>query len=1214
MILQFPDIATLEVVLRSGMLPADVISAPTVFACGNDGRILVRCDKELPTAEQQRLQSSGVQFRKTFRGAGSRTTLAGCWPEILPVQPLAGKRAVLDALQQAAAHAVLLAFSHPDSLQRRLHELLALGHDRIRLCTVDTPNGSLTLLHVMQPPWYTLLGLLKDDSAVDDGNVTMFAEVRSRVWLEIGQQHPLADCLNPADGQQVLIGVNQQWIWLDDLPFHDIYGHIDFQLPTQPVTWTAAGIPGRYEVPLRLVPAPTDDLPELWILTRRGREQLEEFVQTADSRLLQQLSFAVADHGESEHTASENSTADGPQVVIRVRPSARSLPVVVFDALPFRRFLQLPHLFLPIGQRLQPPLRRDVVRSTLAADDDLVTWLWPTTDDKFVPQSIPEASFLPLSEWAQYVLDEAAQELTAWSQSLRFDFDDFRIESPSSNAFSPHGNSLDTRLEDNVPASDLDNPARTVVDNTTAPPDVVTADPEPVADEPVPTVIASVEKNPVPPVSSPASDKTLAAAEELQQLRTTAFADWKNCSAAVESDEQSRMWFRLARRHAAAGQIADASQCWAIGLWEQSQFPSEEVAAWFDCVTAATKTLPLIGDDFTTALSADPPTPTQVNLVAVHLIAAAFAKGVSSRAPSEFPQDAAQFLTRYDSRIPVRTVWLTWRAYARLAPTDTLTPARGRDRLLSRLFRHGLRAEQDLPAFLGQQNQLHSPEQAEVTQLAIRLHSTVETWCSASDNNSGHPAANGTRACCNLLFAFLHAAFQDTERVRVLQARAATLLQQSPAETQAVYRWIERALNYRIQRRLKGEAPATALPKEVAQFEGAPGLRSTATARDELYVRNQLQSRSQILQPLESRNPYSQFLQGDRDQSFYATVNKVLAIEDAPEFQQQFLALMSSHGAEQVVDRHRNETLISLALLNTPRFPAEETRKFLKLVPTALNRLKDACAEALVLQRAFRTASCYQWPEFLQSQLPQMRNLFSAHYHFETSRNLRDLLAEAVRAFVQAGLNEDIAKLLEELEHIEPPSEQAATPARASRRRTRTQQINSVDRTQAAAAEIHSLKTVVAGGWFSLEQTERARPLLQSAMDYFLSEDVANPKQRRAGFKSCLQALGYLPLEKSATCLHELVERCTPYLQTSAGGTVGRLNLLDRWLDIELLELCETLVLNVISAAETRDAATQALLDTHEYHVRRRILQDSRTLLKEATQGTVFSSEQEDRL
>src|SRR5207248_34779 len=107
---------------------------------------------------------------------------------------------------------------------------------------------------------------------------------------------------------------------------------------------------------------------ELWVLAGDPVERLRALAEQFDDRLLARLLFAVGEAG-------------GRRVaVLRARPGSGSVqrvagpPVLVLDALHCRSYLRLPNLFLPVGLRLRPQLRRDAVRELFAADPNTLAW------------------------------------------------------------------------------------------------------------------------------------------------------------------------------------------------------------------------------------------------------------------------------------------------------------------------------------------------------------------------------------------------------------------------------------------------------------------------------------------------------------------------------------------------------------------------------------------------------------------------------------------------------------------------------------------------------------------------------------------------------------------------------------------------------------------------------------------------------------------------
>ena len=123
--------------------------------------------------------------------------------------------------------------------------------------------------------------------------------------------------------------------------------------------------------------------PRPGVYNQQAFAQLDALVRDARESLVQRFLFAI---GQREGQTS---------VVLRVRPSKQALPQLVLDAQPFARYLKLDNLFLPVGAKLHPILRRDAVRKLLAEDTTRITWLQPDPDKprSFSPESLPEDAF-----------------------------------------------------------------------------------------------------------------------------------------------------------------------------------------------------------------------------------------------------------------------------------------------------------------------------------------------------------------------------------------------------------------------------------------------------------------------------------------------------------------------------------------------------------------------------------------------------------------------------------------------------------------------------------------------------------------------------------------------------------------------------------------------------------------------------------------------------
>jgi hypothetical protein len=341
------------VALTSGLLPAAVVSAPAEFAVNDAGRVWVQFPDELPTDQQSELKRFGIVVRKTLRGADSDLEAVACWPQILPLEKLADPQSRHGGMTERTP--VLFEIPESTDLGGLVSEMLRLGNDRQAFRQQQTADGVRTLLQVKGPPYYTLL------RAIDrlDGPATpkAYIEQHPRVWVEYGFSHRLAERIQPTPGTFLLLSHPRTWTAVEEGQFRDIYEVLRFTVPAKPIHWETGALKERLKVRLKLVRGGGEDPAELWVLNQTGIEQLEELVRDSDDRLVSRLAFAV---GTTDDPGSE------PVIIVKVRPGKEPPPVLVLDGFAFRSYLRIPNLFLPLGYRLHPPLRRDVVRILLS--------------------------------------------------------------------------------------------------------------------------------------------------------------------------------------------------------------------------------------------------------------------------------------------------------------------------------------------------------------------------------------------------------------------------------------------------------------------------------------------------------------------------------------------------------------------------------------------------------------------------------------------------------------------------------------------------------------------------------------------------------------------------------------------------------------------------------------------------------------------------------
>src|SRR5439155_485801 len=125
--------------------------------------------------------------------------------------------------------------------------------------------------------------------------------------------------------------------------------------------------------------------------------------------------------------------------------------------------------------------------------------------------------------------------------------------------------------------------------------------------------------------------------------------------------------------------------------------------------------------------------PDPARAVAAYVVwAAAEAAPASSLAPTL--GRVQRLLEEQESALPVRAAWLAHVALARLSGGDVIGLARARDRLLERLYQHGLSLDLDVPAFLrfaGQGSGDWASRAQEVRDWLSHARESVHRWVAA---------------------------------------------------------------------------------------------------------------------------------------------------------------------------------------------------------------------------------------------------------------------------------------------------------------------------------------------------------------------------------------------------------------------------------------------------------------------------------------------------
>ncbi len=140
----------------------------------------------------------------------------------------------------------------------------------------------------------------------------------------------------------------------------------------------------RVAVKPRLVIDREPGTAEMWVLS--DETKLLTWLARADDRLVARLEVARL------------IVSGAAQVVLLWRGGRGGPPVLVLEADAYRPYLKLPNLFIPVGKKLVPPLRRDLAKRAFAPESDHIVWLG--NDGSMT--SLPMSAFHPLIECIRY--------------------------------------------------------------------------------------------------------------------------------------------------------------------------------------------------------------------------------------------------------------------------------------------------------------------------------------------------------------------------------------------------------------------------------------------------------------------------------------------------------------------------------------------------------------------------------------------------------------------------------------------------------------------------------------------------------------------------------------------------------------------------------------------------------------------------------------------
>jgi hypothetical protein len=391
-----------------------------ITAEGRPGSVIVSAKLDGKTAATLQSRGCDVVRVRSNKASVTVTPLAEDkesenWPSAV------GRDAgtLLEALRPFRAHgdpvveeAVFWVPVESPGAQRTVERLLALGRDDVTVSEWDERGQRVIVLRAPNPPMYLLMRAREEPHE----GVRAYARVEGGLWIEWGYEHPLpavaARTLAKA-GRSAFVERTGRWrIAPSPWSERSIFDAVIPQIDAARMDLEKSDGESRFTVNLRLAYAP-DAVAELWVLDPSQFAALESFVEVSSADELAR--FTVA-------------RMEGPRGVVyvlreMVRPNASRLGTRVSDLLELRGYARVAatdNLYLPVGRRLAPVMRRDELRKLLGLDRAQAVIVHEDTDG-IALFSLVNVDEVPLSRWVEYVATDRRYVLDKMMETMVFE-------------------------------------------------------------------------------------------------------------------------------------------------------------------------------------------------------------------------------------------------------------------------------------------------------------------------------------------------------------------------------------------------------------------------------------------------------------------------------------------------------------------------------------------------------------------------------------------------------------------------------------------------------------------------------------------------------------------------------------------------------------------------------------------------------------------------
>jgi hypothetical protein len=954
--LAFRDDEALRVAIMSGLAPADVQAKGAKVARDAKGTLYLAPEATLTAAVLKALQTHGVDVDAKLPD-GARAV--SCWAEAVELT----KTSVAQT-----PSLVLLTSPDREGIINLAAELLRLGCERQEL--IVTPNGGV--LRAVDPPTYTIVRAIDRERGLR--GFTPDPHGQETVWTELGYKHPLAGRLK-ADKNHLLLVAADGWRSIADDGWKNLDAALELGVGGGSVEHAATSLGARRKVELRFAPG-RREAPSLWVIRRGGTAAIDKLLEYLPEDVVSKLTFAAAGRNASMLSVPGmklDDIAEGA-IIIRARTGRHGPPDLSLDAEEYAPLVHMPDVYAPAGAIVEPPLRRERLRSILGIEQGQVVWLAPTNQrgpgepvrGPFRVERILDSAFAPLSEWADYVIHASAPQLVPWQRAVVFDFAPF----------------VSTGLEWASERPKEDKPEREERDRDRK------AKPARGRPAPAAAVVAPVPP-PTPTQKAPKKDIQMTEREEVSIDAELAKleADFVALDAPADAPERLELLERLGRAYARLGRRRDAGLCFARAAWEaHGADANERLDQWIAADVGKQDPGKALGHLL------DNKQPSQDD---VRLVAAIAARG---DAVKKEQHRVVRWLDDHDAELDTRSTWLARTGLAKLAGGDTLALANARDRILTRLA-GGLPVERELPSFLRFAGRSGALGNASGEHLSKALNALADKIGSTRRKPSPVEAPKHlTQAYVSFQLGHGYARIGQHQRARALVNEARQAL--AAVATDAVHAYLMAAFTARVEQAIQGLPPETALPEPL-------GGQLAALDRVSRYKVDRLREASRILEPLERPDAIGAFSKRQHD-SRGPEFAALRGIPDAAARAKEIARLVDVAGTSNETEMNRLLDGVFDVLLELPENGA---MPILNRAWPMVAQL-PAARHAMLYGDALVVAGHFGRTELVPKLLDQLGEAVKAVPGPELGR----VLDQSLRALRRIGLRREIAELLADVE------------------------------------------------------------------------------------------------------------------------------------------------------------------------------------------------------